>query len=108
MLRKPDRGGYRNRPGIPEPADRLTGNRGTGSQELARRVVRVAAPDHGHDPARVDHGPAVLPLDANQAVRPGLHAGQLLVLGGGEADLPGLVHHDEGQLGRSVLGAGTL
>src|SRR5947209_3943145 len=68
-------------------------------QELARRVIGIAAPDHGHDPDRVEHDPPVLALDADQAVRADLHAGQLLVVGGGEPDLAGLGHHHEDRPG---------
>src|SRR6185295_9222195 len=44
-------------------------------------------PDHGHDLAGVDYGPAGLAHQADHAVLPYLHAGQLPVRSGGEPDL---------------------
>src|SRR5690348_6751739 len=63
------------------------------SQELARRSLRLAVPHHGHDPFRVEHGPPGLTLQAQQAVRAKLHAGQLLVLGCDEPDVAGPADH---------------
>ena len=57
------------------------------SQELARGVIRIAVPAHGHDLGRVDHGPPGIALKADQAVGANLHAGQLVALGRGEPHL---------------------
>src|SRR5580692_10768594 len=58
-------------------------------EELTRPVLGIVVPHHGHDLSRVDHGPPVLALKADQAVRADLHAGQLLGLGHRERDRPG-------------------
>jgi hypothetical protein len=58
-------------------------------QELTRPVLGIVVPHHGHDLGRVDHGPPVLALKADQAVRAKLHRGQLLGLGHREGDRPG-------------------
>src|SRR5580658_7835645 len=55
-------------------------------QELTRRGLGVAVPDHAHDLGRIDHRPAGLALQADQAVRPDLDAGQPLVLPRREPD----------------------
>src|SRR5580658_8268715 len=55
-------------------------------QELARRGLGIAVPDHAHDLGRIDHRPPGLALQPDQSVRPDLHTGQLLVLGRGEPD----------------------
>lgn len=39
------------------------------SEELAGRMFRIAVPGYGHHLYRIEHGPAGLALDAEQAVR---------------------------------------
>src|ERR1700732_844944 len=58
------------------------------SQELARMSLRIIVPYHGHDLTWIDHSPPVLALKTDQAVRPNLHAGQLIVLGHRESHRP--------------------
>jgi PhnB protein len=56
-------------------------------QELAGGAFRFVVPNYGHDLGGVDHGPAGLAHQADHAVLPDLHAGQLPVRPGGESDL---------------------
>src|SRR5690242_12635528 len=66
-------------------------------QELAGRAFRFVVPDHGHDLGGVDHGPAGLAHQADHAVLPDLHAGQLPVRTGGEPDLAAAADdHEDG------------
>src|SRR6516164_3082606 len=69
------------------------------SQELAERAFPVVVPDHGHDLGRVDHGPSGLADQADHAVLEDLHAGQLLVVIGGESDLAAAADDHEDRAG---------
>src|SRR4029077_14100035 len=55
-------------------------------QELAGRGIGVVVPDHGHDLGWVEHGPAGLTHQADQAVLPDLHVGEFPVRPGTEPD----------------------
>src|SRR5215470_12963773 len=64
-------------------------------QELAGGVLRVAVPGDADDLRGVQDRPAGLPLDPDQPVRPDRHGGELVALGGGEADLADSADHHE-------------
>src|SRR5215467_10167619 len=70
---------------------RTNENEGTGprSQEQARRPLRLLAdPRHGDNLGRVEDSPPGFSLEPDEAVVAKLHAGQLLVLVRGDADVP--------------------
>src|SRR4029077_3848724 len=68
-------------------------------QELAGRGIGVVVPDHGHDLGWVEHGPAGLTHQADQAVLPDLHVGEFPVRPGTEPDLAAPADDHENRAG---------